>query len=831
MLFIATCVLGMISYNQLKLELLPNSEMPSVSVNISSETDANPEYIESQVILSVEGAIKTIDGIDRLATDITTRGARIRVSFKESVNIKYATAKLRNKMREISSDLPQGFKINVAKNISTRASGSFIVLQVRGLGGTDRVRSIVEDKIKSELENVDGIASVNVYGGRERAIEVRYDKEACKALNISSSTITGLLTANAQERTFLGNTESYGKRYYVHAEAKYTSPFDMENIVVAKGPVYLKDVADIFYDLKDETTYNRVNGKEAISVTLNNESAGNIIEISDRVEKVVERLNSELAYLDVEIAEQSNTAKTMKKSLDQISWLALLGGLFAIVVLWIFLRNIRLVVIIALSIPISVITAFNLFYAFGVTINSLTLVGMALAIGMLLDNSIVVLENIYRLRAFGLTPEESVMKGTKEVARPIFASTLTTVTVFLPFVFSDNMIIKLIGNQIGVSIISTLLISLVVALLFIPMTTYVILKFSAGGKSFYKKISSDQRPVQIYIVLLKMALRHSFSLFVSAVVILFLVIGLVTLNSRQAIKTPDTDRVMVDVVMTRVSDLESTDAIVRSIELKLEDIAEKKDIICYVSEENATITVVLKDNYKKIAKRNIDAIVRDVNTRIRSNISGCYMYVTTGSSNDGSSNELMRGLNQMMRMMGIGSSYQRIAISGDDYSLMQIVGDDIQYNISEKEFVSWCRLQNYSGRNAEVHITPDNLLLNSYEISRDNISQGLASLNNTSKSGATLIIDDEEYEIVVKEKIPDGITEEQLSLYGQAKSFEDLGQILVSDANKGVHQLSDITSVKKSFGSRRIYRENGSKHITLAYSFNTSDDAPKELVE
>ena len=164
---------------------------------------------------------------------------------------------------------------------------------------------------------------------------------------------------------------------------------------------------------------------------------------------------------------------------------------------------------IALSIPISVYTAFNFFYAFGITINSLTLVGMALAIGMLLDNSVVVLENIYRLSGTGATPERSVTQGTREVWRSIVAATLTTVTVFLPFVFSDNFMIKLIGHHIGVSIISTLTISLFVALLFIPMATYTLLRKKTGQSVFYEKVSIVQRPVQIYLVFLKTCMRNS----------------------------------------------------------------------------------------------------------------------------------------------------------------------------------------------------------------------------------------------------------------------------------------------------------------------------------
>jgi multidrug efflux pump subunit AcrB len=197
----------------------------------------------------------------------------------------------------------------------------------------------------------------------------------------------------------------------------------------------------------------------------------------------------------------------MEDNINSIIDLALLGGLLAIFVLWIFLKNIRLVVAIALAIPISVYTAFNFFYAFGISINSLTLLGMALAIGMLLDNSIVVLENIYRLASQKINPDRAVVQGTREVWRSIFAATLTTITVFLPFVFSENFFIGLIGKHIGVSIISTLVISLVVALILIPSITHFFLKRGKNKTLQFEKLSIHNRLIQIYLVLLKTTMR------------------------------------------------------------------------------------------------------------------------------------------------------------------------------------------------------------------------------------------------------------------------------------------------------------------------------------
>ena len=215
---------------------------------------------------------------------------------------------------------------------------------------------------------------------------------------------------------------------------------------------------------------------------------------------------------------------------------------------------------------------------------------MALAIGMLLDNSVVVLENIYRLSGNGYTPERSVTQGTKEVWRSIVAATLTTITVFLPFVFSDNFLIKLIGHHIGVSIISTLTISLFVALLFIPMITYLLLKSKSGNSVVYEKVSIVQRPMQVYLVLLKTCMRNPGVTVFGAVILLFATLILsLTLNVQQ-MKEVASDRFNISVVMPTGSTLENTDKIVKVLEERLEDFPEKKDLICRIREKEATLT-------------------------------------------------------------------------------------------------------------------------------------------------------------------------------------------------------------------------------------------------
>lgn len=804
MLFIALSLLGYVSYKQLPVELLPNAELPVLFVQVSSQQDMDPSYVESEVIIPLEGAVSAIGGVDKLQSYIDRRQSSIQIDFKKNINFKMTSLKLQEKVNEIAASLPTGFTVQVQKVDIAQMNNNFMVLQVRGTGGTDRVRSLVDEDVRSDLENIDGVASVNIYGGRQKAIEVRLNPEACKALNLTASKISGLLSQNTQEKTFVGFADEPDSKNFVHVNAMYTKVSDLENIVVAPGPILLKDLATVFFDLKDETTYSRVNGKEAVSVALINDSQANLIELSHRVSDVIEKLNEKLAPLELEIVIQENKAETMENNINQIINLALVGGLLAVFVLWLFLKNMRLVFFIALSIPISVYTAFNFFYAFGITINSLTLVGMALAIGMLLDNSVVVLENIYRLSGNGYTPERSVTQGTKEVWRSIVAATLTTITVFLPFVFSDNFLIKLIGHHIGVSIISTLTISLFVALLFIPMITYLLLKSKSGNSVVYEKVSIVQRPMQVYLVLLKTCMRNPGVTVFGAVILLFATLILsLTLNVQQ-MKEVASDRFNISVVMPTGSTLENTDKIVKVLEERLEDFPEKKDLICRIREKEATLTLVLQEDYTKIAKRKIADIKADVQTKV-ANINGAEIYVSDAMGGGGD-NSALSSLGGFMRLLGIGDNSERVVIRGSDFEMMQMVAEEVRYLLDEQDFVQHTHVS-YTPRQAEINLNFDPILLTAYDINRGNITTGLTALNNEYSSEATFKVGEDIYDIIIRDEIPEKETEEEAQEKAQKeKTVDDLRAIRIENANGGMHNLEDISSLNYGRGRSRIIR-------------------------
>ena len=389
MLFIGLTLLGVVSYNNLSVELYPNTELPMLFVQIAGDTESDPKYVEQEAAIPMEGVIGTLEGIEKMETRVNPGRAVIMVYLSKDVDFKYAYLKLAEKVSASQGLLPEDYRATVIKIDTEQFTNQFMQMQVLGEGDVDRVRAITDEHITEKLESIDGVAGIEVFGGREKTVEITLNEDKIEALGLTTSEIRRQILSNEGEKTFAGRVVDENQYLFVNVEGEYNSIRDLENVVVsANGPVLLKDIAQVVFGVKEETSYSRVNAKEAVTIRMSRESTVNQIELSGRVKAEVAELNEKLAPQGIEITITSNSADTMEKNIAQIIDLALIGSILAVFILWIFLKNIPLVSLVMLSIPISVFSAFNIFYAFDISINTLTLIGIALAVGMLIDNSI-----------------------------------------------------------------------------------------------------------------------------------------------------------------------------------------------------------------------------------------------------------------------------------------------------------------------------------------------------------------------------------------------------------------------------------------------------------
>ncbi|MGQ9561320.1 MAG: efflux RND transporter permease subunit [Candidatus Oleimicrobiaceae bacterium] len=822
MLFVGLTLLGVVSYKQLPIELLPNAELPFLIVQVSGLLDMDPAYMERHALIPLEGAIGGLQGVERIDSYAEPRRGMIFVYFGQGTNLKYAYLRLQEKVDVAKTTLGDEFNVTVVRVDIDQLANQFMELQVRGGGDVDRLRHLVDKEVVPELEKIDGIASVVVSGGRQKSVEIILNQDACRAHGVTAAQIRNLIRQNSRTSTFVGRAFGRDKQYFVNVVADYTDVRDLENLVVRRqGPVLLRDVAQVVVGVKEETSLSRVNGKEAVTVQLVRDAQTNLISLSHTTKAAIARLNQELKGQDLEIVVQSNVADDMESNVRLIIQLALVGGCLAVVVLWLFLRNLPLVVTIVLAIPISIFTALNFFYAFGITLNSLTLVGMALVVGMLLDNSVVVLENIYRHAALRRPAHEAVTRGTKEVWRSIVAATLTTIVVFVPFVFSSNFLIKLFGRHIGVSVVSTLLVSLVVALLLVPMITHHFLsRGRVSGSVQFRIVSQKNRLLQIYTLLLKSCMRFpvrtiatAFVLFVASVLISLAV----SLNVAREVQTLD---INLYLTMPSGATLESTDAVTGELEKRIEDLPEKQDIVSKIYEEEAVVTVKVRKDFQKVKNRSLAQIKSDIQERVKDFRLAQVSFEQPRASRRfrGGGGRMSQGAS-FERILGIGSQSESIVIKGTDFGRMRNVAEDIRYYLQSVESVQSVRV-NVAENRPELHLVFDKALLSEYEVTPATIAAELTGFQREFSAGLQFKQGTDEYEITIRS------AEEE-----RDKTVDDLRHLRIPSQAGGTYELQQLGRIVYATGLATINRVNQEKQIEVTYTFLPEVNASKTLRE
>jgi len=821
MLFVAASMLGYISWKQLKMEIFPNAELPMLFIQVNSMIECTPEYMEQEAIIPVESVIAGLENIEKIESNAGRRMGSVLVSYEERTDLKYAYLKLDEQIAALRGDLPPEFSLMVVKIDLEDAGNMLMSLQALGSGGVDRVRNYVDQNITPELENIEGVAAINVYGGRQKSVDIILDRAACEAYNIAPTRVRSILSSNMSLREFGGVVKEEGRRFFIYLDAEYESISQIEDLIIGQGdhPVRLKDIAEVYYGAKEEETLSRVNGLDAVSLEVVHDAQANIIDLSHNIEAQLEEINREGLPFDVQVTVQENSAEMMEDNIDQIIRLALTGALLAIFVLWVFLRNIRLVFLVALAMPISIFAAFNFFFAFDISINSLTLIGIALAVGMLLDTSVVVLENIYRLRSLGFPTGESVIRGTGEVWRSVVAATGTTVAVFLPFVFSSEFLIRLLARHIGVSIISTLVVSLVVSLLLIPMAVHVILsrsRSSSRKKEVYQEVSINMRLVRVYLSLLKTALRNPAPTIVGVLILFFATI-LTTLSvSVNQLEELEANQITLYVTMPTGSTLQSTDQVVAGMEEALMKVEERKEVISRIEEEEATLTLILQDDYRQINNRSFGQIQSEAYEMVKDMPASDISLTAssgTGGMRGGSSGG-GAGAAGFQQLLGIGEDEEYIVLKGQDFGLMVEVAEDLQSYLDELDNISSARVSIRENQ-PEVHLDFHPLIMSRYGISRQQVMGELNTFQSEISTGVNFQQENEEYEIIIKyDDADEEGRDEDLKL-------RDLETLDIPDSeDQSLFELEQISDIYFASGLRDISRVNQEKQIELRYQYN-----------
>ncbi len=487
MFTIGILMFGFVSLSRLKVNLLPELNYPTLTVRTEYE-GAAPAEVENLVTKPVEEALGVVKDVQQVRSISRSGQSDVTLEFAWGTDMDFASIDVREKLdaQQLPLEVERPVILRFDPTLDPIMRYALFTEDVSSsdpnvdfasaqkdpdldINNLKRIRRFADEQLKKELESVTGVASVKISGGLEEEIQVSIDQDRLSHLKIPIEQVTQILSAENVNLSG-GRLEEGNQQYLVRTLNQFQTVDQIREVVVTiqdGTPVYLKDIAEISQGYKEREAITRLDGQEAVEISIYKEGDANTVAVAKQVKDKLDsyRDNLPVGMAMTDVYDQSTF---ISSAVSEVVDAGIIGGILAIIILYLFLRNFWATVIISLSIPVSIIATFNLMYGNDITLNIMSLGGIALGIGLLVDNSIVVLENISRHREMGKNPLQAAKDGAGEVGMAVIASTLTTIAVFFPLVFVQGIAGQLFGDQ-ALTVTFSLLASLVVAITLIPM--------------------------------------------------------------------------------------------------------------------------------------------------------------------------------------------------------------------------------------------------------------------------------------------------------------------------------------------------------------------------
>ena len=467
MMILALVVLGLFSYTKLNIDQFPDVDFPFVTVTTVLR-GAGPEQIEKDVTKRIEDAVNPVAGINHIQSISQEGLSIIIIEFKLEVDGKVAAQDVREKVAAARADLPTDIEDPVITRFDP-ASLPILQLTVSGERSEKEITTYTKDIIKKRLENVPGVGSVDLVGGAEREIEVEVNAAGLRAYNLSIQDLVQSIAA-ANLEVPAGNLITGPRQVLLRTMGKLAAVSDFNDVIVATPGgrvVHLSELARVSDGVKERTSLARLNGKQAVGLNIMKQSGSNTVRVADAINAQLERLRRDLPP-DMRITVASDNSTFIRDSVHDVISNIFWGGLLAVIVVFFFLANVRPTIISAMALPVSIIASFIIMYALKFTLNVMSLLALSLAVGLLIDDAIVVIENIYRHMHEGATPREAARAATDEIGLAVMATTFTIVAVFVPVAFMTGIVGRFF-YQFGITVAAAVLVSLFVAFTLTPM--------------------------------------------------------------------------------------------------------------------------------------------------------------------------------------------------------------------------------------------------------------------------------------------------------------------------------------------------------------------------
>ena len=699
MIYVGVLVVGLAALRLLSVDLLPQVDFPRISI-VTLYEGVGSEEIETLVTRRIEQAVSTIEGVSRLEAVSSEGISRVQLQFDWGTHLDTAVNDVRANLDRLGGQLPDGADRPVVYKFDL----SSIPVAFVGLGGSGdprRLRYLADETLSRRLERLTGVAAVSVQGGRVREIRVALVASRLISQGVSASQVIQAL-ARDNRNVSAGEMSDAGRDVLVRTVGEWASPADVERVLVTVRngrPIYIRDLGRVRDTFKEVRADHWVDGQRGITMRISKQSGANTVEVVGRLRAELQRINDEYDGR-LRLSMLWDSSDFIKRSVTNVQAGALNGAALAVLVLLFFLQNVRATLIIATAIPISVLATFALMYFAGFTLNVVSFGGLALGIGMLVDNAIVILENIHRKLGEGLPPAQAAVDGAREVVPAVVAGTLTTVAVFAPVVFVGGFAGVFFGEMAAV-VSFALLCSLVVAVTLVPSVAARLLRPSGGvDRSVLGRVAAAvawalEAVEAAYGRLIRGALRTPGAVVVAAILLLVASVRMVPMVGFELMPETDEGRIDINLELPVGTPIEKTSDVIQELERRVRGVLKEGEL-------SSTLTAAGPENWWRPTgshegsievnlvsvserARGVDAILADVR-RVTGGIPGATVRVRKGTANF------------LVRLMRRGSD-ERLAVDirGHDITTATALGEEVARRMRAVPGVTDARVDRDSG--------------------------------------------------------------------------------------------------------------------------------------
>ncbi|MBN1327007.1 MAG: efflux RND transporter permease subunit, partial [Candidatus Cloacimonetes bacterium] len=806
MMTILLVIMGGISLTRLGLEMLPDMDYPVISI-VTMYEGASPEDIEETITSTIEEAIASVKNVKKMQSESMENASLIMVEFDWGANLDFAAQDLRDMIDQVADYLPR----EASRPLVMKWNLSQMPVLMYGVTGSDntyKLRKILEDEVATKLKQLKGVASVIVYGGDEAEKHIIVDKGKLEQYGIAVDDIVQIVAAG--NITFsAGHISEQKNEYFLKTMAEYRSLDEIGNLPVkltATGQtIYLKDIARVESGYREKRYRVRTDRKPTAMFWVSKESGGNTLKVAQRVQKKMMQISGDYQG-DLVFAEVMDMGHPIQTIIKGAASNLIIGGLLAVLIMFLFLRNWRPTFAITLAIPVSVIATFIAIYLADFSLNIMTLGGLALGVGMLVDNSIVVIENIYRHLESGSRKIQAAKEGASEVAMAITASTMTTIAVFFPMIFAEGMT-GILVRGLALTVAFSLTASLFVALTLVPALASIIFRRIEDRPKVDRSQQLFEGIKKRYLNILSWVLAHKSKTVILTVLLLVVSLGLIPLIGTEFMPTQEIQFMMMNVKMPVGTPLDETDAVIRQLEdafLETEGVRHVLILLGPMSDaqamadptnpqdvNEAQIYVRLHDVAQR--KNSYEDIQQEIRKKIPVIEGAEFVFVSSAE------------------MMGEGqSSPIEISVFGKDLGRLKEIAVQIESRMNEVENVSDIVNSMRTGR-PEAHIIIDRDKAYKYGLTAFQIASAIKTASLGTQAGIYRE-EGEEINILVR-------TDED-----NRNSFQDILHLSITSPLGFSVPLNQIASIEFTEGPRKISREKQSRKVQLSANITGTSD-------